>query len=416
MPLILFLLAWLGRPWVRGVFGLAILSLMLALWLVPHSWHSDHARRQGMAFAAEGRLTQALDMLDRAIAWDPDSQPARRDRATLLARAGYPELAIIDLSALIDQADSEQYRLERAEMFLASDRPADALADLQAVKKPADRLQWLILSGRALSWLGQHELAIERLQEAVDLEPSQARLPWATALLTAGQAQQAEEAFSQILKSSPENRPALLGRARAWLALGQPGRALEDTAAYRGIWSLEPDVWQVQALASMAIGDFEAAAKGIEQALSFGSRDVENLRIQGQIEQARGHYQQAESRLKEALGWTGTDKPEERAEVLVDLGQLALEMGQAGQALDWFDSAIALNPESAAAWGGRGETRLRNRLFPAAVDDLSEAIRLQPEEARWFALRAEAYRGWEHIDEADADLLRAAELEAERRS
>lgn len=416
MPWILFALAWLGRPWVRGVFGLAIVGLMIALWLVPHSWHSEHARRQGMALAAEGRLTQALDLLDRAIAWDPNSQAARRDRATLLARAGYPELALIDLSVLIDQTDAEEFRLERAEMALATEHFEDALADLEAVENPSDRLRWLTLSGETLSRLGRHERAIERLQEAVELKPTDARWHWATALLAAGQPERAEQAFSEILKTSPEDRPALLGRAQAWLALGRPSRALEDTAAYRRTWSLEPRVWQVQARAQVALRDFDAAAKDIEQALSFGPRNVESLRLQGRIEQARGNYAKAESRLKEALGWTGTDEAEERAEVLVDLGQLGIEMGQPGQAVSWLDQAIQLDPDNAAAWGGRGEARLRGQLLADAVDDLSEAIRLQPDEARWPALRAEAYRGWGRIDEADADLLRAAELEAERRT
>jgi Tfp pilus assembly protein PilF len=62
-------------------------------------------------------------------------------------------------------------------------------------------------------------------------------------------------------------------------------------------------------------------------------------------------------------------------------GDRALAQGNLGLAVDLYGKAIRATPTQAGAWRGRGLARLKRKEYPQAIQDFTEAIRLDP--ANW---------------------------------
>lgn len=115
-------------------------------------------------------------------------------------------------------------------------------------------------------------------------------------------------------------------------------------------------------------------------------------------------------RLVEMSGLKGRDL----AEVLLDRADLEAA-GQAeayAEALADYKRAIAIAPDFASAYWRRGKANLLyGRDLPAALNDLDEAIRLDPLRAAFFVTRA-SILGWlGEPDRAMADLNHALSVE-----
>ena len=65
--------------------------------------------------------------------------------------------------------------------------------------------------------------------------------------------------------------------------------------------------------------------------------------------------------------------------ILLDLGKLLADGGGAAEALKVFDRLIAMNPDQAQAWEGRGVALIRLGRFKDAVTALERAVALAPE-------------------------------------
>ena len=80
-------------------------------------------------------------------------------------------------------------------------------------------------------------------------------------------------------------------------------------------------------------------------------------------------------------------------------------------AVDWYERAIALNPDYAPGYFGRGRARSFLGQFDAAVDDLKRAVTLSGHDPAYIAElgRVNAVAGWRNAaEEALGSLLRAA--------
>ena len=71
-----------------------------------------------------------------------------------------------------------------------------------------------------------------------------------------------------------------------------------------------------------------------------------------------------------------------RAEAaFIERGAAASAIGNYDQAIAEFSEALELDPNDARAWLGRGKARLAKRDFDRALADFDEALRLDPNEA-----------------------------------
>jgi tetratricopeptide (TPR) repeat protein len=119
----------------------------------------------------------------------------------------------------------------------------------------------------------------------------------------------------------------------------------------------------------------------------------------------RGHWQQAEVLLQQALHASPDDPETQRY-----LAEALWHRGAAEEAMTHMAAAISLDPSDPQLSVRGGEMSLALGATDKALAFADDAIRLDPKQARAWALRGRAFRRVNQTDRAMADLQRALEL------
>ena len=278
--------------------------------------------------------------------------------------------------------------------------------------------------GRACLATGKFDEAVDSLRRAYDIDPSREDigLGLARTLEAAGRAREAVAIYQKMLGG--ERKPSLTVRGQAGRAFARLGLAREAVAQGDAIRGEDPAYPAGQFLLGEALfgaGKYEDAIKAYREAARLESeaqyfeaigRTSEKL---GQLDDALHSYGEAvaadPSYLAPRLG-RGRVRLARRefavavseleaaqkvapasAEVMRDLGRAHLAMRDIAHAVPLLERAAAMNerdPETHFALGTVYYEADRSR---AAVQHLSRAVDLAPENAPW---RAEAFRklGW----------------------
>ncbi len=235
------------------------------------------------------------------------------------------------------------------------------------------------------------------------------------ALLASGSHQLAADAFTTALAAEPENIDALLGRAKAYEALGQSDAAL-------------PDIERVIALApERPVGYVERARLTLQYFSADPATALADLDRAVQLatgaEAAHAHYWRGWAILNFPL-IEGAPNPAaaldnlqqaatldaNNVEAQVALAQALLALGQPGAALDPINRAIELQPDAALNYRLRAHINFSLPDAVEAKEDLSAAIQRETDAAALATLYAErAYLALQagQTDEARADVAQA---------
>ncbi|MCG6863103.1 MAG: tetratricopeptide repeat protein [Chromatiaceae bacterium] len=108
-----------------------------------------------------------------------------------------------------------------------------------------------------------------------------------------------------------------------------------------------------------------------------------------------------------ALDSNGKQDPETQIQIAL---QHKME-GRPQEALGILQSAIKVNPDNARLYAVRGSMLLEQGRITPALSDLEKSVNLDPENAEALADRGQAYRLFGRMDLALADLDRALEIQ-----
>ncbi len=183
----------------------------------------------------------------------------------------------------------------------------------------------------------------------------------------------AERIFTTVIELEPEFARGWDGRGQALLLQGKYEEAMFD---FDRAIELKPNLHEAyanRALTRMALNDVEGAERDAKRAYEL--------------------------------------EPDSVAAHLV-LGRVYANEGESDKALEWFNTAIAADPEDASTWWWRGRF-YRDVLGAgnAALNDFNTAIELSPAQAALYLDRAQLYVGAEvRYDSAREDLEEAISL------
>lgn len=298
--------------------------------------------------------------------------------------SGRPELAERELRTfLISHAEDVDARYFFARSLAALGRLNDAVAEFsRLLALRPDHPQAAVQLGVAHSCLGDHQAALEVLEQARRRQPQSAELHFAlglcqlglddvpaaaasfrgalarnmripdvynnlgAALFRLGQFPEAIENFRQSLTLAPDFVSAKRNLGDALLRIGDAGGAVE---AYRGAAATQPDDAGVHAdlgAALLAAHDYTAAAASLERAIALNGRLIgaaanlgEALRLSNRHENAAAAYDRALS------------LEPDHAEALLGLGLLAADRGEPAAAARHLLAAWRRKPDDAQiAW------------------------------------------------------------------
>ena len=398
-----------------------------------------HAR----AMARSGQTTEALALLDGLPSEGQASPSALLACARILVRAR-ADLGRARASAqtVLDHDDAAPPEKGWAHLVMAraavieNDLPAARAAVTQAVetRPPGDEAftLWAMETWLDLKAFARAEEEQGRLPDGVSTEPGRRAQLAARLALPRNQL----DAVEAALRGAPDEALTTLLRARLaeargnhdeartlyaqaapdevvgieaqWrlgameLALERPDEALAAAMAALGRAATDPDAVSVAARAHVAKGEPQRGMQLVQRALAAHENDPRLLAAKAIVEMATEQWEAALATLRAA-----TEREPDSAELWAQLGEAARRMGNADDAKDAYDRAIAIEPKEPMALVGllklavAAEDVQRARAALEAVDGADiEGIEVDRPRARFYVLAGEGARGTEEVRRA----------------
>lgn len=324
----------------------------------------------GRVANAEKRWSEAVEWFERTLAAQPEADSVRHPLGLAYRRLG----------RLQEAKDSLKAAGANAPIF--DDPLMRRLFELTATSRS------FFIEGNRARRRGLPELAESHYRRALELDPENASVRYnlGTLLADAGRVDEAEEQFRLATTHDPEHRDAFFNLGVGLRARGELGQAAD---AFRAVTRLDPD----DSAARMELGATLYAAGQTEEGLELW-RQITRLDV-GDSElwlklaqywlQAR-RPADAEKLLDRA--WTQSDDGNQRSEILLLRGDIALGQGRAAEAMAHLRDALELNPSQAEAAARLGDLLCARGDEAEARDVLDRA--LAPSEAYSPKLRPAA--------------------------
>ncbi|RTL43960.1 MAG: glycosyltransferase family 41 protein [Burkholderiales bacterium] len=247
---------------------------------------------------------------------------------------------------------------------------------MKAARAPSGACAGLLQRAAAKLSGGQAAEAAQLLAQAVQQFPREPE-PWlrlGNLLAGAGHWTRAERCYAERCALRPASAQAFYNWGVALSELGRPSDAL---SAYARSLALRPDdaaTHHASALSHAARQDFGSALPALDRAVALAPD-----RLHYRVERARVRVRmgQPSAALADLDGLP--DDPD-----ALNLRGIALrQLHRPADALACYDQALALRPGFVEALNNRGNLRLLQRRFSAALDDLDQALVRQPD-ADWL--------------------------------
>ncbi|MFZ0692567.1 MAG: XrtA/PEP-CTERM system TPR-repeat protein PrsT [Alphaproteobacteria bacterium] len=352
----------------------------------------------------QGDRAGARVPFDKAVEQAPSSEPARRARALFLVSEDQ-KTALADIHALLQQnAHHPMANFLDAAIKAEHGQMHDAEVALQKISNIDDYAPALYLLARvnfALGELGQTDVSLNRLLILTPDAPDALTLR-AALLMRRGNSDLAIPVLKHVLEIHSDDRAALTMLADAYATTGQRREADATVQQLAKLPAADATAAAQLALQQTRLGHFSDAVATLEASRAVGplSMNSTSLLITNYVGQKdyEGAWKAAEAYRDTTHG---------SAESQVMLGVVALRRDGPEAARPYFEKAVALDPDlAAAAVDLAGVYRVEKKPDDARAV-LDRAVRENPNNLDLIMARAELERA-EHATAAEIQWLERA--------
>ena len=336
----------------------------------------------GEALKDSGDVSQAINVLQRAVSMDPTNYKAHSDLGVVLNRSGRDKEAIDELQTAIKlnpEGTGARYLLAR---ILAKRKDEHAATQqieaFQLLRQNADRETLASsLNNEASEFLrqGHAKEAVEAYQQALLLEPKDARLHFNLALSLSQLEDQAgaKRELENAIKLDPQFAQAH-NRLGSYFMI--QGRFSEAEREFRA--AVETNPQYAEALSNLGTlfgrqGRNKEAAALFRKAVAIDPQYVQAVVNLGLTLAVEGSFTEAEQQFQDALRLEPNN-----ANALTALGTLQGKTRRDPEAVQTFRKLTGLYPASADAHVNLGIALGDNYDLDGALGEFSEAIRCAP--------------------------------------
>ncbi len=363
----------------------------------------------GACLDDQGDTAGALQAYERALRRDPYFAPTLLARADLLMRQRKLAEARRDAEAL-QQAHAEDERglVLLASIELLQERPAEAERLLREAltREPGD-VEAQLLLGLALEGLGRHE-------EAIALQSALATREWSpldmvrglSLMHEAGQNEEVVELATRFLEDHPRDYGIRALLIDSLVNLNRHEEALAAIDQHVGYWGSSSTIELLRARCLAETGKLPEALALLDAFLRETPGDLRALYLRGTLRQKSGDLDGALTDLVE-LAKLDTEAAAPR----LALARLFLDRHEYDRARAEAWLYQRRTTQQLAALRLRGQVELAAGKYQEAVNLLTEALKLAPNDVPSLEMRAKSYEALGLAGLAEADRRRAAELQ-----
>jgi protein O-GlcNAc transferase len=327
----------------------------------------------GLALQHLGRLDEALNSLDQALALAPDHIEAINSRGNVLLKLKRLAEALAAFDRLVAlRPDLPEAFNNRGIVLKEMDRPEDALCSYdRAVALRPDYAEAIHNRGNALQRLDRLAEALASFDRALALKPGYADAfhNRGRVLQQFGRLDDALESYQRAVALSPALAEA---HSNSGSILRQMKRFEDALAAFERASALKPDVagaWLSCGIVLVELKQFDKALRTIDQALACEPGLADAWLNRGNVCGALGRHEEALEAYHRALAISP-----DLAGAWVGRGNVLCELERRSEAVGCYDKALALEPGLASAWLGRGNALSADKRHGEALAAYDAAL------------------------------------------
>jgi tetratricopeptide (TPR) repeat protein len=302
----------------------------------------------------------------------------------------------------------EDYR-NRGLTFANLGQHKRAIADYnEAIRLDPNDARTYSNRGASYTDLGQHKRAIADHNEAIRLDPNDAKT-----YSNRGTSYSALELhdlaiadFDKAIGLDPSLAGVYSNRGNTYGALGQHKRAIADHNEAIRLDPNDIEAYYNRGTSYFTLGQHEQAISDFDKAIRLDPGYAKAYHNRGTSYFTLGQHEQAISDFDKAIRLDPKD-----ANAYYNRGTSYSELGQHEQAISDFDKAIRLDPKDAGAYRNRGTSYFTLGQHEQAISDFDKAIRLDPDYAKAYHNRAINYASLGQNGKAIADYDEAIRLD-----
>ncbi|HUH95674.1 MAG TPA: tetratricopeptide repeat protein [Casimicrobiaceae bacterium] len=374
-----------------------------------HPKHAGVLQLLGIVEGQTGHFERAIELIDRAIAVDPDNAEYHSNRGVALKELGRLEAAVAsyDTALTLDpERIGDHFNRAVALQGLGQLEAAVESYD-KTIELKHDFAEAYANRGVALEELGQLDLALASYDKAIELNPGYPEFHSSRgiALRKLGHLEAAIASFDVAIVLKPRYPEAHSNRGNALQALK---RLDEAVASYDRAIALKPDyaeAYSNRGVALQELGRLEAAIASYDRAIELRPDDAEAYSNRGTALEELKQLDAAVASYDRAIALRA-----DYAAAYSNRGIALKQLGQLDAAMASYDRAVALKPDYAEAYLNRGDALMALRQPEAALASFDEAIALRPEYAEAYSNRGIALHHLRQLDAAVASYDKAIAL------
>lgn len=396
----------------EGKLNEAILELRNVLQLDENN--PEAIEKLALALWDAGQLGAAARFLERAAENAPENLSIRTKLATYYLLSGRADEAREEARAALRIEPSNLDALAINAQAAPEDGIDNALERLEAARPEHGSEAKFHLAVGALRLRAKDvEGAEEALQEAARVEPSSsdAHLALGTFYVAKRELPRAKAEFDLAAEAAPLRSAPQIRVVDFYRLLGY---GEEADARLDAIVEDAPDflpAWQRIARYALADRDYTRAEQALNRLLEANARDVESLRLMGEVHLARGERDQATARFREAIAVL-QDVTERRPELVwphLRLGETHARIGELEQAKTELGRVLELAPAAPQAVLLLSELEIRTGQAQNTIEPLTALVERRPI-AQGYELLGQAYMAQRENARAEEAFTKLVEL------
>jgi putative PEP-CTERM system TPR-repeat lipoprotein len=361
------------------------------------------------AYAADGKLPEAIIEYRSAIQIDPNFGDARRRLAVAYERSGNIEAAFQEHVRAADiLKENLDTQLVAGQYLLIAGRFDEARAKaMLALERDPNNAQAHLLLGNAWAGLKNYDESVRILQQAIDADPNRGMSYAALAAVEAvrGNQKEAEAAFSRAVAAEPKGLAPRLALGNYRMAMGQLAEAEKEFLAAAAIDPQSPLPPRALTSVYFAMGQPQRAEPHL-LTLADAHDDPSATLALADLYASTKRIPDATRRLQALAA-----KPGQQIDATLRLAAIEFAAGRKAEAFGHLDTLLKAQPNAVKALAMRGRFQLADNQVPQAIETLSAAVAADAKYAPGHYWLAQAHLRARRQSEARAALVTVLQLE-----
>ncbi|MDB9468408.1 tetratricopeptide repeat protein [Dolichospermum circinale CS-539/09] len=431
-------ISWLNyanQLWRSQKYAEAIKAVNKAISKKPDFYQAWYFK--GVIFFSEKKDTEAITAFDKALKINPDFAQAWKLRGRVLGLLDkHPEaLTSFDKAIALSPNQFDLYYWRGLSLAQLKRFPESIEAYNQAIKFYPDFQHSYLSRGLSYVNLQKYQQAIDDFNQAIQLDPKNADYYHSRGLAYSllNKHQQAIDDFTQAIQLDPKNAQYYSHRGYAYSRLKKYQQAITDFTKAIQLDPKNAQYYNARGLVYGSLEDYKKAIEDITEAIRLDPKDFLYYASRGIAYSGLKDYKQAISDLTETIRRDPKNAPytvgglrysefkdnkilissyNKRISIVYKArGDSHWNLKNYKQAINDYTQAIKLDDKNAIYYVGRGFAYFQLKDYKQAINDYSQAIKIDDKNAIYYNGRGLTYLKLKDYKQAINDFTQAIKLD-----